>query len=68
MRYNLAAKVASAAKGKAREEDAEPGKDDRASGWASTKAERATLMQRRREEMILRARRKMEERIAEGLE
>ena len=67
-RYNLSAKVAAQAtdKGKGKEvaEDAPPtGKGK--SAWASSRGDRMTLIQKRREEMILNARRKMEEKDQE---
>ena len=52
-RYNLQAKISS--KGKEKEEDpAEP-------RWSSSKEDRQKMLQRRRDEMILAARRKMQE-------
>ena len=53
-RYNLQGRVAG--KGKEREEE-EP-----AAGWQQDKSERARILQRRRDEMILAARRKMQAR------
>ncbi|KAJ9613735.1 uncharacterized protein PV06_01135 [Exophiala oligosperma] len=53
-RYNLQAKVN--AKGKEKEEDSP------APGWASSKEARQKMLQRRRDEMILEARRKLQER------
>lgn len=55
-RYNLQSKIAG--KGKAREEQSP------APGWQQDKAERARMLQRRRDEMILAARRKMQEKDA----
>ncbi|KIW19861.1 hypothetical protein PV08_00436 [Exophiala spinifera] len=55
-RYNLQAKINS--KGKEKEEEAP------APGWASSKEARQKMLQRRRDEMILEARRKLQEREA----
>jgi len=55
-RYNLQSRINS--KGKEKEIDSP------ASGWASTKDARQQVLQRRRDEMILAARRKMQEKDA----
>lgn len=55
-RYNLQNKISG--KGKEREEETP------APGWQQDKAQRAKMLQRRRDEMILEARRKMQERDA----
>jgi coupling of ubiquitin conjugation to ER degradation protein 1 len=52
-RYNLQSRVSG--KGKEREEEAP------AAGWQADKVERQRVLQRRRDEMILAARRKMQE-------
>jgi coupling of ubiquitin conjugation to ER degradation protein 1 len=57
-RYNLQAKINS--KGKEREEESPP------PGWASNKDARQKMLQRRRDEMILAARRKMLEKEADA--
>jgi len=58
-RYNLQGKVAAP---EADGDDAKGGNDTK--GWSSNKEERQSLLQKRREEMILAARRKMEAKIA----
>lgn len=55
-RYNLQSKISG--KGKEKEDESP------APGWAQDKAQRAKMLQRRRDEMILEARRKMQERDA----
>lgn len=55
-RYNLQSKISG--KGKEKEDETP------APGWQQDKAERAKMLQRRRDEMILAARRKMLERDA----
>jgi coupling of ubiquitin conjugation to ER degradation protein 1 len=55
-RYNLQSKISG--KGKEKEEESP------APGWQQDKAERAKMLQRRRDEMILAARRKMQEKDA----
>jgi coupling of ubiquitin conjugation to ER degradation protein 1 len=61
-RYNLSAKVASA------DHDAEEAESTGTSGgksaWSVNKSERQALLQKRREEMILAARRKMQAKLA----
>ncbi|KAI9719346.1 MAG: hypothetical protein M1828_006247 [Chrysothrix sp. TS-e1954] len=67
-RYNLSSKVA---KGKGKEVSASSNSDDsriqtaeaqrQKGGWSSSKTERQDLLKRRREEMVLQARRRMEE-------
>jgi coupling of ubiquitin conjugation to ER degradation protein 1 len=59
-RYNLGAKVAPSNESK--EAEGEPSAVKQ--GWSQNKTERQSLMQQRREEMILAARRKMEAKIA----
>ncbi|KAG4443756.1 hypothetical protein IFR05_000747 [Cadophora sp. M221] len=67
-RYNLKAKLAeeaSKAEGSAEEEVAtSTGKQKQGQAWSANKGERQALLQRRREEMIMAARRKMEANIA----
>lgn len=67
-RYNLKAKIADEATrregSEGTEDDAAPGKQKQGQAWSSNKAERQALLQRRREEMILAARRKMEAKVA----
>lgn len=67
-RYNLKAKIAEEATRKEGLETAEvestPGKQKQGQAWSSNKAERQALLQKRREEMILAARRKMEAKVA----
>jgi len=63
-RYNLKAKLAEEAS-RQESSEAEPesgGKQKQA--WSSNKGERQALLQKRREEMILAARRKMEAKVA----
>ena len=59
-RYNLASKVSSreASNGSSPADEGAPAS---ASSWSDNKGERQELLKKRREEMILRARRKMEE-------
>jgi coupling of ubiquitin conjugation to ER degradation protein 1 len=61
-RYNLASKLAIANAEAEASEGTSPGGTKQA--WSQNKVERQTLMQRRREEMILAARKKMEAKIA----
>jgi len=69
-RYNLQAKLAEGASQKAGLESAEVeapsagGKQKQGQSWSQNKGERQALLQRRREEMILAARKKMEARLA----
>ena len=67
-RYNLKAKIAEeATKGEgseSTEEGVTPAKQKQGQAWSTNKAERQALLQRRREEMILAARRKMEAKVA----
>ncbi len=64
-RYNLKSKLTEGASPAASIESTEeaPGKKQ-GQAWSANKAERQALLQRRREEMILAARRKMEARVA----
>ena len=54
-RYNLTARIG---------EEGKP--EEMKPAWSNSKSERQALLQRRREEMVLRARRKMEEREGSG--
>jgi len=67
-RYNLKAKIAEEATrrqgSESTEEDVTLGKQKQGQAWSANKAERQALLQRRREEMILAARRKMEAKVA----
>jgi coupling of ubiquitin conjugation to ER degradation protein 1 len=68
-RYNLKAKIAEEATRKegseSTEEETTPGgKQTQGQAWSSNKVERQALLQKRREEMILAARRKMEAKVA----
>ncbi|PBP26038.1 hypothetical protein BUE80_DR003053 [Diplocarpon rosae] len=66
-RYNLQAKLAEEAsktEGLPAEEEASTGKQKPGQAWSANKGERQALLQRRREEMILAARKKMEANIA----
>ena len=58
-RYNLHSRIGASDKGKEKEENGP-------SGWAGTKDQRQQVLQRRRDEMILAARRRMLEKDAEG--
>lgn len=58
-RYHLQDKLASTS---TEPQETEPGKG--AKGWSSNKEERQSLLQKRRDQMILEARRKMEAKIA----
>ena len=58
-RYNLQSRVSSSDKGKEKA-------DDGPTGWAASKDQRQQVLQRRRDEMILAARRRMLEKDAEG--
>lgn len=63
-RYGLQGRIADGDKGKEKEV---VGKEEKGrSGWTSDKAARAEGLRRRREEMVLEARRKMLERDAAG--
>lgn len=63
-RYNLKAKLAEEASRREGEEAAaEETQQKRGQAWSQNKGERQALLQRRREEMILAARRKMEARV-----
>jgi coupling of ubiquitin conjugation to ER degradation protein 1 len=57
-RYNLQSRISS--KGKEKEVEAP------APTWSSSKEDRQKMLQRRRDEMVLAARRKMQEKDAEG--
>lgn len=57
-RYNLQSRISS--KGKEKEEPSPP------TGWAPSKEKRQEILQRRRNEMILAARRKMQEKDQEA--
>jgi len=61
-RYNLSAKVANADRGIEDAESSSPAGGK--SAWSANKSERQALLQRRREEMILAARRKMQAKLA----
>ncbi|PMD50288.1 uncharacterized protein K444DRAFT_621662 [Hyaloscypha bicolor E] len=67
-RYNLKTRIADEATrregSESTEEDVTPGKQKQGQAWSSNKTERQALLQRRREEMILAARRKMEAKVA----
>lgn len=65
-RYNLKGKLAEDAARQEGEstEGEEKGKKQQGQAWSQNKAERQALLQQRREEMILAARRKMEARVA----
>jgi coupling of ubiquitin conjugation to ER degradation protein 1 len=67
-RYNLKTKIADEATrregSESTEEDVTPRKQKQGQAWSSNKTERQALLQRRREEMILAARRKMEAKVA----
>lgn len=70
-RYNLKAKLAEEASRREDSEGAELARESQSSGkqnqgqaWSQNKAERQALLQKRREEMILAARRKMEAKVA----
>ncbi|KAL7963344.1 ubiquitin system component cue domain-containing protein [Trichoderma compactum] len=60
-RYNLKSKISDDA---ATEEKKEGEEDKKGKGWSSNRDERQSALQRRRDEMILAARRKMEAKIA----
>ncbi|KAL7916079.1 ubiquitin system component cue domain-containing protein [Trichoderma velutinum] len=60
-RYNLKSKISDDA---ASEEKKEGEEDKKGKGWSSNRDERQSALQRRRDEMILAARRKMEAKIA----
>ena len=66
MRYNLQSRVTASEKGKQKEEAAPPQPNTSGSGWATTKESRQEALKRKRDEMILEARRKMLERDAAG--
>ncbi|OBT94963.1 hypothetical protein VE01_07477 [Pseudogymnoascus verrucosus] len=64
-RYNLGAKIAASSSSEDKETTGgSPGKSPGGKAWSQNKTERQSLMQQRREEMILAARRKMEAKIA----
>ncbi|KFX87918.1 hypothetical protein O988_09225 [Pseudogymnoascus sp. VKM F-3808] len=63
-RYNLGAKLAAANSEDKEASPASPGGSPGGKAWSQNKTERQSLMQQRREEMILAARRKMEAKIA----
>ena len=68
-RYNLKAKIAEeATRGEGLEtsegETTPGGKQKQGQAWSANKVERQALLQKRREEMILAARRKMEAKVA----
>ncbi|TVY49465.1 Coupling of ubiquitin conjugation to ER degradation protein [Lachnellula occidentalis] len=64
-RYNLASKINIPAAAEAAEAETEEKKPQmQNSSWSANKGERQALLQRRREEMILAARRKMEAKVA----
>jgi len=70
-RYNLKAKLAEEATRRTSSEGPEPeassdsgGKQKQGQAWSQNKVERQALLQKRREDMILEARRKMEARVA----
>lgn len=77
-RYNLQSRVKTADKGKeradpgsgeggeGRQQGQSQGQSQVQSGWAATKDARQSILQRRRDEMILEARRKMLEKDAAG--
>lgn len=58
-RYNLSSRLKTD-EDEFEDEEQESRADQKEKGWASTKAERAALFAKRRDEMILNARRKME--------
>jgi coupling of ubiquitin conjugation to ER degradation protein 1 len=58
-RYNLQSRISTSDKGKEKE-------DNGPSGWSASKDQRQQVLQRRRDEMILAARRRMLEKDAEG--
>ncbi len=65
-RYNLQSKVAAGEQqGKSDDDaDSQDGSGSKAKGWSASKDERQSLLQRRRDQMILEARRKMEAKLA----
>lgn len=63
-KYNLTSRVAAEAAGA--DASSESSRAGKKAAWSANKDERQTLLQKRREEMILAARRKMEERDATG--
>jgi len=63
-RYNLKSKIAEDA---AAEEERVEEVKKKGQAWSQNKAERQALLQRRREEMILKARRQMESRVAKEI-
>ena len=70
-RYNLKAKLAEEATKKEMgepEEETTGSKHKQSQAWSQNKGERQALLQKRREEMILAARRKMEARVAAEIE
>ncbi|KAM0261658.1 hypothetical protein ACHAQJ_002109 [Trichoderma viride] len=63
-RYNLKNKITEEAAPEEKEEGAQKRDDKEGKAWSSNRDERQTALQRRRDEMILAARRKMEAKIA----
>lgn len=63
-RYNLGAKLAASSSEDKETTGVSPGGSPGGKAWSQNKTERQSLMQQRREEMILAARRKMEAKIA----
>ncbi|KFY15202.1 hypothetical protein V492_02164 [Pseudogymnoascus sp. VKM F-4246] len=63
-RYNLGAKLAASSSEDKETPSGSPGGSPGGKAWSQNKTERQSLMQQRREEMILAARRKMEAKIA----
>lgn len=63
-RYNLKAKLAEEAAGQEMSETESESAKKPKQAWSSNKGERQALLQKRREEMILAARRKMEAKVA----
>lgn len=63
-RYNLGAKLTASSSEDKETTGGSPGGSPGGKAWSQNKTERQSLMQQRREEMILAARRKMEAKIA----
>ncbi|UNI21709.1 hypothetical protein JDV02_007676 [Purpureocillium takamizusanense] len=63
-RYNLEGKIKAGSPAAAFSADAEADKAKKSKGWSSNRDERQAALQRRRDEMILAARRKMEAKMA----
>ncbi|RFU78749.1 hypothetical protein TARUN_3455 [Trichoderma arundinaceum] len=63
-RYNLKSKISEATTTEETKDGARQEEDKKGKGWSSNRDERQTALQRRRDEMILAARRKMEAKIA----